>query len=110
MRAGDERARCAAADCDKCDKDMCKICFMCLIIAFYGPWGRTHTQCPYTHSALPLPLPACHKVQNKFQTVEMLEMSSSFKCVLNICTIPRRIPKMFLIIFKYFFYASRCRF
>jgi len=32
------------ADCDKCDKDMCKICFMCVIIAFYGPWGGGKTR------------------------------------------------------------------
>lgn len=69
--------------------------------------AHTHTQLP------PLPPPTCQKVQNKFQTVEMLEMSSSFKCVLNICAMPRNMPKMFLIIFKYFFFAfshaSHCR-
>lgn len=43
-----------AADCDKCDKDMCKICFMCLIIAFYGPRGCTHTHTS-TRTLLPSP-------------------------------------------------------
>lgn len=36
------------ADCDKCDKDMCKICYMCVIIAFYG--GGTHTFMPVTNA------------------------------------------------------------
>lgn len=63
-QVGGGRWEASLADCDKCDKDMCKICFMCLIIAFYGPWGLTQQKHTHRHT---------HLWGREFQNVEMLK-------------------------------------
>lgn len=83
MPAVESRRAAAAADCDKCDKDMCKICFMCLIIAFYGPWGRTHTHTHLPPLAPPHLSKGAKQIPNCRNARNVVEFQVCFKYLRN---------------------------